>query len=170
MLIAVNCFEIEAALKTVAGEIATARSRLAIPYPRSYSVVPFRLIPTPHPGASGLFHSVNSWSTVPFDEVDVGCDHAAVVARARAAIDAIRRRRRGISMSHSLERATDWPDANCGEIWEVARRTGRFPQLVDPRSRLRLVSQVARCWDGIRNFLIRQPEPLEHRSASDVDE
>src|SRR5438045_5265622 len=105
MLIAVNCFETEAALKTVAGVIATARSRLAIPYPRSYSVVPFRLTPTLHPGESGLFHSANSRSTVVFDDVDVGCEHAAVVARARAANNALRRRRRRISMSHSLERA-----------------------------------------------------------------
>ena len=88
MLIAVNCFETDAALRTDAGEIGTPRSRLAIPYPRSYSVVPFRLIPTLHPGASGLFHSAKSWSTLSFDDFDLGCcEHAMTVARASAPID-----------------------------------------------------------------------------------
>jgi hypothetical protein len=34
----------------------------------------------------------------------------------------------------SLELANAWRYANCIEVLEVARRTGRFPQLVDPRS------------------------------------
>jgi hypothetical protein len=88
MLIAVNCFEIDAALRTDAGEIGTPRSRLAIPYPRSYSVVPFRLIATLHPGAPGLFHSAKSWSMLSFDDFDLGCEHAVIVTRASAPIDA----------------------------------------------------------------------------------
>jgi len=92
MLIAVNCFEIDAALRTDAGEIGTPRSRLAIPYPRSYSVVPFRLIPTLHPGVPGLLHSAKSRSTLSFDDVDHGCcEHAMIVTRASAPIDARRR-------------------------------------------------------------------------------
>ena len=35
MLIAVNCFEIDAASKTDAGVIGTPSSRFATPYPRS---------------------------------------------------------------------------------------------------------------------------------------
>jgi hypothetical protein len=100
MLIAVNCFEMEAALRTDAGEIATASSRLATPYPRSYSVVPFRLIPTLHPGAFGLFHSAKSWSTLRFDDLDVECcEHAMIGVTASATIDATRRLRFGVIAS-----------------------------------------------------------------------
>ena len=58
-----------------------------------------------HPFKEQKLVIVGGKKMVVFDDVDVGCEHAAVVARARAANNALRRRRRGISMSHSLERA-----------------------------------------------------------------
>ncbi len=64
MLMAVNCFEIEAALRTDAGVRRTPSSRFAIPYACSWSGVPFRLTPRLQPGESLLFHSENSWSTL----------------------------------------------------------------------------------------------------------
>lgn len=61
---AVNCLEIEAAGKTDAGVMGTLNSRLAIPYPRSYTGTPFRLTPRLQPGESDVFHGVNNLSTL----------------------------------------------------------------------------------------------------------
>ena len=56
---AVNGFVIDARWNTVDVEIGTLRSRLAIPYPCSYSTSPSRLAPTPHPGESVRSHAAN---------------------------------------------------------------------------------------------------------------
>src|SRR5688572_27053716 len=63
MLIAVNCFEIDAASNTDVGAMGTRSSRLAIPNPRSYTSCPPLLIPTLHPGESGRAHFWNNWLT-----------------------------------------------------------------------------------------------------------
>src|SRR5262245_16692578 len=104
MLIAVNCFEIDAALKTDAEEIGTPRSRLATPYPCSYSVVPFRPIPMLHPGASGLFHSAKSRSMRSFNDFECCREHAVRVTSASAAKDARRRVRFGVRINESRTR------------------------------------------------------------------
>src|SRR5258706_133763 len=60
---AVNCLETETTAKTELGVMGTPSSRFAMPYPCSYTSRPFRLMPTPQPGESDLFHSAKSRST-----------------------------------------------------------------------------------------------------------
>ena len=73
MLIAVIGFEIDATINRDAGVICTPSSRFAIPYPRSYTMRPFRAAATLHPGASFRSHSANSLSTLlPAGSVAVG--------------------------------------------------------------------------------------------------
>ncbi len=61
---AVNCLEIEAALKMDAAVMGTPNSRFAIPYPRSYTRAPFLLMARLQPGESDLFHFANNSSTL----------------------------------------------------------------------------------------------------------
>src|SRR5215471_14677251 len=62
MLIAVNCLEMEAAGKTVAGVMWIPHSRVAMPYPRSYTRVPFWLTAKLQPGELDVSHSANNAS------------------------------------------------------------------------------------------------------------
>ena len=61
---AVNCLEIEAALKMDAAVMGTPNSRFAIPYPRSYTRASFLLMARLQPGESDLFHFANNSSTL----------------------------------------------------------------------------------------------------------
>src|SRR5215472_5292064 len=62
MLIAVNCLDMEAAGKTVAGVMCIPHSRAAMPYPPSYTTVPFWLTAKLQPGELEVFHSANNAS------------------------------------------------------------------------------------------------------------
>src|SRR5438067_8757577 len=83
----VNCFEIEAAPKTDDGVIGMLSSRLATPYPCSYTGTPFRLTPSAQPGEPGLSHCAKSLST--FAETDSACGRlqAAAIANPPAMLN-----------------------------------------------------------------------------------
>src|SRR5580765_4039066 len=81
-LIAVNCLETDATAKTESGVMGTPSSRFEMPYPRSYTIRPFRPMPTPQPGESDLFHSANSRSTRSVADSAREERHAQVVATA----------------------------------------------------------------------------------------
>src|SRR5215469_12324955 len=80
MLMAVNCFEMEAAPITVVGVMGMFHSRSAIPYPCSYTIAPLRLTATLQPGERGLLYSANSWSTRVDDGPEDDCLQPPIAA------------------------------------------------------------------------------------------